>query len=94
MKHVDPRLGNLRPVQPGQVLNPQGRNQYNYRREAEQVLDALLREVVAGRTRAAVMIDRVLQEAEKGPCRAAVSAAYGAESDSRSGATPPCHPLR
>ena len=32
-----------RPVQPGQVLNPEGRNQYTYRRELETKADELLK---------------------------------------------------
>ena len=32
-----------RPIQPGQVLNPEGRNQWTYRREWEQEIDKALR---------------------------------------------------
>ena len=32
-----------RPIQPGQVLNPRGNNQYSYKRDFERTIDALLR---------------------------------------------------
>lgn len=39
------RVENLKPVQPGEVRNPEGRNQYSYRRDFEATVDSLLRSV-------------------------------------------------
>ncbi len=39
------RIENLKPAKPGEVLNPEGRNQYSYRRDFEATVDALLRSV-------------------------------------------------
>ena len=39
------RVQNLKPIQPGAVRNPEGRNQYSYRRDFEATVDALLRSV-------------------------------------------------
>ena len=36
---------NLKPIQLGEVRNPEGRNQYSYRRDFEATVDALLRSV-------------------------------------------------
>jgi hypothetical protein len=64
---INPKsLSNLRPVAPGEVRNPKGRNGATYRREAERLLDELLAELKDGRIRAEAIIDRVLTEAEKG----------------------------
>ena len=37
------REANLKPFKPGDVGNPEGRNQYTYRRDFERTIDALLR---------------------------------------------------
>jgi uncharacterized protein YoaH (UPF0181 family) len=37
------REANLQPIQPGQVLNPEGVNQYTYKRDFELTIDALLK---------------------------------------------------
>ena len=36
-------LENLDPIKPGEVRNPEGRNQYTYRRDAERRFDLLLK---------------------------------------------------
>ncbi len=37
------RDANLRPFKSGDVGNPEGKNQYSYKRECEQTIDALLK---------------------------------------------------
>ena len=37
------RQANLQPIQPGEVRNPEGVNQYTYKRDFEQTVDALLK---------------------------------------------------
>jgi hypothetical protein len=37
------REANLKPVQPGEIRNPEGKNQYSYKREFELTIDALLK---------------------------------------------------
>jgi hypothetical protein len=39
------RVENLKPAKPGEVRNPEGRNQYSYRRDFEATIDAVLRSV-------------------------------------------------
>ena len=57
-------LENLKPVQTGEVLNPKGRNQYTYRREAEEAFDRLVRKVQAdGRTMGEVILEGLLEMA-------------------------------
>ncbi len=41
-KHRGSRLPG-RPIQPGQILNPKGVNQYSYKRDFEQSIDGLLK---------------------------------------------------
>jgi hypothetical protein len=60
------RVENLIPNKPGEVRNPEGRNQYSYRRDAEIQLNQLLREKADGVTRSEQIIDRLLADAEKG----------------------------
>ena len=58
---------NLTPIKPGQVLNPQGINQYTYRKEWERTIDAALK---AGTEHNGTMLesiaDKLLSEAHKG----------------------------
>jgi hypothetical protein len=37
------RVENLKPAKPGEVRNPEGRNQYSYRRDFEATIEAVLR---------------------------------------------------
>ena len=36
------REENLQPIQPGEVRNPEGKNQYTYKRDFERTIDCLL----------------------------------------------------
>ena len=62
------RVENLRPVRPGQVLNPRGANQYSYRSRAHALLEELLLETRedAQETRLRAILDRLVREAERG----------------------------
>lgn len=55
-----------RPIKPGQVLNPEGRNQYTYISEAEQDLDKWLREKENGQTNSSAIIERLVIDAKSG----------------------------
>jgi len=57
-----------RPIQPGQVLNPNGNNQYTYRREWEREVEKALR-VESGderRTLLQELVEKLLSEARTG----------------------------
>lgn len=55
------------PIQPGQVLNPEGKNQYTYRKEAEENLDVWLREKDdEGKTNSQLIIQRMVDDAISG----------------------------
>lgn len=59
-------------IKPGEVRNPEGRNQYTYRREFEAAVDEMLREASdekPERSRAAVLADKALALAEAGDTR-------------------------
>jgi hypothetical protein len=53
-------IGLVSPIKPGEVRNPQGRNQYTYRREAERDLERWCRK--HGRE----LIEKLLDEARAG----------------------------
>jgi hypothetical protein len=84
-------LRNLIPAKPGEVRNPEGRNQFTYRREAERHLDEwckfhgremvrmIANEARAGKPWAAKLIlDRVLPTVERHEHSIAESAGAGA----------------
>jgi hypothetical protein len=57
-----------RPIQPGQVLNPTGKNQFTYRKEWEREIDQALNSAVEGDrgTTLQALADKLLSEARKG----------------------------
>lgn len=58
---------NLRPpIQPGEVRNPEGRNQYSYRRDAERQFSELLAKEARKRPLSEQVINRVIQDAIAG----------------------------
>ena len=66
-KHRGSRLPG-RPIQPGQVLNPTGRNQFTYRKEWEREIDQALNSAAEGDrgTTLQALADKLLSEARKG----------------------------
>jgi hypothetical protein len=67
-KHRESRLPG-RPIQPGQVLNPTGKNQFTYRKawehEIEQALNAAIDDTQR-KTTLQALADKLLSEARKG----------------------------
>ncbi len=59
-------VDNLKPIAPGEVRNPTGRNQYSYRNDAEKLLDELAKEVRNDKARLSQVLDRLFVDAERG----------------------------
>jgi hypothetical protein len=61
-----PGSENLRPIKPGEVRNPEGRNQYTARREAEKAWDELALSLKGDKRRLDLFLDKMWAEAEAG----------------------------
>ncbi|MGE4605644.1 MAG: hypothetical protein AAEJ52_02760, partial [Myxococcota bacterium] len=65
MANPNPDQRGLTPIRRGQVLNPEGRNQYSYREDAERNLDRWLRQTNGEQTNSEAIIDRLLEDAKR-----------------------------
>ncbi len=66
MANPNPGQHGLTPIRSGQILNPEGRNQFSYRRDAEKNLNEWLRMRNGEQTNSGAIIDRLVEDAMRG----------------------------